>query len=293
MAAIRKRRSPVKTRPVRRVSPLKPGLHGARNWATAQVRAASYTRKGFARLSLSIAFIFFFMIFCALWLGGFLPDVRQAGQNFTKGRLMSMGFVVDQVDVMGEGRLREADVRAALGVREGDYLFDFDIDAAQLRVQSLSWVDHAVVRRLWPDRIVVQIIERRPYALWQSEGKLAVIDANGVAITDADPMIYTQLMMVVGKEASKELSEFQKTLSDYAGIASRVDAIVYVGERRWDLRMNDSDIRVKLPADNPREALQTLKRLQAKTQILDREIDVIDLRLPGRMTVSPPFAKGA
>lgn len=293
MAAIGKRRSPVKTRPVRRVSPLKPGLRGARNWATAQVRAASYSRKGFARLTMSIAFMFFLIIFGALWLGGFLPDVRQAGQDFTKARMMSMGFVVDQVDVMGEGRLREADVRAALGVREGDYLFDLDIDAAQSRVESLSWVDHAVVRRLWPDRIVVQIIERRPFALWQSEGKLAVIDIDGVAITDADPMQYTNLMMVVGKDASKEVTEFQETLSDYADISSRVDAMVYVGERRWDLRLNEEQIRIKLPADNPRQALETLNRLQIETQILDRDIDMIDLRLPGRMTVSPPFAKGA
>jgi len=293
MAAIGKRRSPVKPRPVRRVSPLKPGLRGARNWATAQVRAASYSRKGFARLTLSIAFIFFLIIFGALWLGGFLPDVRQAGQNFTKARLMSMGFVVDQVDVMGEGRLREADVRAALGVREGDYLFEFDIDAAQSRVESLSWVDHAVVRRLWPDRIVVQIIERRPFALWQSEGKLAVIDAAGVMITDADPMQYTELMVVVGKNASKEVTEFQETLSEYADITSRVDAIIYVGERRWDLRMDSGQLQVKLPVENPRHALETLRRLQVQTKILDRDIDIIDLRLPGRMTVSPPLAKGA
>ena len=293
MAAIRKRRSPVKTRPVRRVSPLKPGLHGARNWATAQVRAASYSRKGFVRLSVSIAFMFFLMIFGALWLGGFLPDVRQAGQNFKQSRLMSMGFVVDRVDVMGEGRLREVDVRAALGVREGDYLFELDIDAAQRRVESLSWVDHAVVRRLWPDRIVVQIIERRPFALWQSEGKLAVIDAEGVLITDANPLQYTDLTMVVGKDASAEVTEFQATLADFADISSRIDAMVYVGQRRWDLRMDEGQLRVKLPADNPRLALETLRRLQAQTQILDREIDVIDLRLPGRMTVSPPFAKGA
>ena len=37
--------------------------------------------------------------------------------------MISMGFVIERVDVMGEGRLHEADVRKALGVYAGDYLF--------------------------------------------------------------------------------------------------------------------------------------------------------------------------
>ena len=46
-----------------RVSPIKPGLKGARNWATAQVRAASYSREGFWRLVLSVCITFLFIVF--------------------------------------------------------------------------------------------------------------------------------------------------------------------------------------------------------------------------------------
>jgi len=107
---------------------------------------------------------------------------------------------------MGEGRLREEDVRRALGVYAGDYLFGIDMDGAQARVESLSWVDRAVVRRLWPDRIVVQIIERQPYALWQHEGEVKVVDAKGIAITDADMAKFTQLTLFVGEAAGEQAS---------------------------------------------------------------------------------------
>ena len=270
-----------------RVSPLKPGLRGARNWASAQMRAASHTRKGFIRLVLSIIGTLLFIIFLGLWLGGFLPNVMQAGENFKRNRLMSMGFVIERVDVMGEGRLREEDVRRALGVYAGDYLFGIDMDGAQERVESLSWVDRAVVRRLWPDRIVVQIIERQPYALWQYEGEVRVVDASGTAITDAKATNFAQLTLFVGEDAGEQAVSIHQMMGEFPQIAPRVESFVNVSERRWDMVLDEGAIRVMLPEQNMRKALRHLQSLQAQTQILDRTIETIDMRLPDRLTISP------
>ena len=133
MAKVKRQRSSIPTN-ARRVSPLKPGLRGARNWASAQVRAAGHTQQGFIRLVASIVAIFIFIIFMGLWLGGLLPNVRQATGDFTRARMMSMGFVVERVDVMGEGRLHEEDVRKALGVYSGDYLFGIDMELSLIHI---------------------------------------------------------------------------------------------------------------------------------------------------------------
>ena len=145
-----------------------------------------------------------------------MPNVRQATGDFTRDRMMSMGFVIDRVDVMGEGRLHEADVRKALGVYAGDYLFGVDMEGAQARVESLSWVDRAIIRRLWPDRIVVQIIERQPYALWQDEGVVQVVDVSGEVITDADPSRFTDLTLFVGEQSRFAVSENERDDRSYA-----------------------------------------------------------------------------
>ena len=63
MATVAKGRSTKKLSTVHRVSPIKPGVRGARNWATAQVRAAGYSRKGFWRLVSSITGLFILIIF--------------------------------------------------------------------------------------------------------------------------------------------------------------------------------------------------------------------------------------
>lgn len=270
----------------RRVSPLKPGLRGARNWASAQMRAASHTQKGFVRLVASIVGILIFVVFVGLWLGGFMPNVRQATGDFTRARMMSMGFVVDRVDVMGEGRLHEADVRKALGVYAGDYLFGVDMASAQARVESLSWVDRAIIRRLWPDRIVVQIIERQPYALWQHDGTVQVVDVSGEIITDANPERFTNLTLFVGEKSRFSVAAMHDIMTKFPGIYQRSPSFIHVSDSRWDVVLNDGKLRVKLPQDNEVKALKNLQSLHSQTQVLDRDISVIDMRLPDRLTLT-------
>ena len=281
------------SRPVKRVSPMKPGLRGARNWATAQLRAASYSRKGFWRLCLSVLFLFLMIVFGALWLGGFLPDARQASGNFAKDRLMAMGFVVEEIDVMGEGRLRESDVRAALGVREGDFLFAMDIKAAQNRIETISWVDRAVIRRLWPDRIVVQIIERRPYALWQNGGEVKLVDHEGEVLGDADVARYAYLRLIVGPDAPDHVADLENLIRRFPTVSERARTFVQMPSGRWNIHLKNDGPKIYLPLENPDVALAKLTDMHHRNQILDRDIEVLDLRLPDRLTVRPGQAERA
>lgn len=272
---------------VQRGGPIKPGLRGARNWATAQVRAASYTKRGFWRLTLSIIALVFLMVFGALWLGGFLPDARKLSEDTSRKGLVTLGFVVDQVDIVGEGRLREQDVRLALNVEPGDFLFDMDVKSAQARIEALSWVERAIVRRLWPDRIVVQIIERRPFALWQNHGQIKLVDSSGIVIADVEAAQYAGLPLVVGETAPEQMHILQDMLKSYPIVAARVDTIVQLPNGRWDIHVNNGAMRIKLPSKNMTAALRRLSDLQTTQRVLDREISMIDLRLADRLTLLP------
>lgn len=270
---------------IKRVSPLKPGLRGARNWVTAQVRSAQYSRQRMTRFILSLFLIFAAILFTALWLGGFLPDAQKSSRNFVKSNLMSMGFIVDHVDVLGEGAISEGDVVRALGVNAGDYLFEADLKTAQNRIEDITWVERAVVRRLWPDRIVVQIIERKPYALWQNSGNVFLVDRKGEVISAASMTAFPNLPLIVGAEAPVNYDQFRKELAEYGEITGRVSALVHHNTGRWDVILNDGALRVKLPPENHLSALNKLRQLQASHRVLDRDIQSIDLRLPDRISL--------
>lgn len=294
MAAIRKinSRQPARRKPVkkssstRRISPLKPGLTGARNWATAQVRAASYSRKKMMRLVVSGLIVFLAVLWSALWLGGFIPNIQASGAKFTKSRLMAMGFVVDHVDIVGEGRISEAAVRAQLGVQPGDYLFDMDIKTAQARIQSLSWVETAVIRRLWPNRVVVHINERRPFALWQNNEIIQVADNTGTIIFDADVSNFNALPLVIGPGAAEHASDIIRNLTVSNLLQERVAAIVFVGQRRWDLVLHDGT-RILLPEGKSGEAISRITAFHEKNGLLDLDLERIDMRIEGRLMLKP------
>ena len=292
MAALNKGRS--KFNGMMRVSPIKPGLRGSQNWMAAQMRAAKHSPKAFARFILKIIGTFLTLIFLGLWLGGYLPAVREGLNNWKIDRLMAAGFVVEKIDVMGEGRLNERDIRLAAQIQTGSYFFGVDLDAARDRTESLPWVDRAVVRRLWPNRIVVQIVETKPYALWQNEGRLHLLAETGALIVPVEAMdsVPTGLRTYIGANAPVAAQSMEAMLAPYNEIWQRVESLVQFPSGRWDLHLKNNMI-VKLPAQDVETAVQRLAKLDRDTFILSRDVGAIDLRLPDRIGLSTKPAQSS
>ena len=232
-----------------------PRLKGARNWASAQVRLASYSRLGFIKLCTSIISTLFIITFFSLWIGGFLPDIRKYSEEIKRNRLISLGFVIKKINVIGEGRLPEDDVKKILDFQNGDYLFDVEINLTQKKIEDLPWVNRALVRRLWPDQVVIQIVERQPFALWQYKGKVEVIDILGEVIVGASVSENQNLNLFVGKDAAINAANISEIILNFPSIAERVDSFVYVSENRWDIIMDKGNIRVLLSQHNLNESL--------------------------------------
>ena len=91
----------------------------------------------------------------------------------------AMGFAGLRItDVVIEGRANtpEPMLRAALGVTKGDPILGFSVEQARKRIEELTWVEQATVERRLPNTVVVFLQERRPFAIWQHNGKFVLID---------------------------------------------------------------------------------------------------------------------
>jgi cell division protein FtsQ len=77
-------------------------------------------------------------------------------------------FLIRAVGVDGDLIHNDAATLGATAVRRisGSY---FSVDLVRVRelFESVPWVRHATVRRVWPDRLQVTLEEHRPAALWQ------------------------------------------------------------------------------------------------------------------------------
>jgi cell division protein FtsQ len=196
----------------------------------------------------------------------------------------SLGFAVADIQVEGRVMTARDAILGAVDARRGTPIFRVDPVAAKAQLEALPWVRSAAVERRLPDTLFVRLVERRPLAIWQNKGKLALIDDQGVAITSEQLGRYPGLLMVVGEDAPPHAAALIDMLQREPMLAARVTAAVRVGGRRWNLRL-DNGIDVQLPEENPVEAWTQLARIERTNKLLARNIEAVDLRLPDRLVV--------
>lgn len=193
----------------------------------------------------------------------------------------SFGFGVAAVTISGQSQIPEAEILTLAGVNSKTSLPFFDAAEARKALEALPLIKQASVRKLYPDRIVIDIVERTPAALWQKDGEISAIAADGTVI-DLMRDKYATLPFVVGEGANARLGEFTALLDASAELRPRIVAGVLVGDRRWNLKLR-SGIDVKLPEADPLSAMATLLTLERQSRILERDILSLDLRVPGRI----------
>ncbi len=194
----------------------------------------------------------------------------------------ALGFGVDVVTISGEVQLTEPEILALAGLSPKDSLPFFDAARARKNLEALPLIKQASVRKLYPNRIVIDIVERTPFALWQKDGEVHTVAADGAVIADMRDQRFSSLPFVVGDGANARLSEFIGLLDAAAELRPKIVAGVLVGERRWNLKMK-SGIEVKLPESDPLAAMATLVDLQRRQRILDRDVLTLDFRVPGKV----------
>jgi cell division protein FtsQ len=204
--------------------------------------------------------------------------------NFEERVGRAIDLRVATIEFHGQSNTPEALLHTALGVSKGDPILGFSVEGARQRIEALSWVEHVAVERRLPDTIYVDITERRPYAIWQNQGKFQLIDRNGEVVTNEDVATFSDLPLVVGVGAPTHAADMLTALAAVPDIKARVVAIVRVGERRWNLQLKNQ-LTIMLPEGHEPAALARLNDLQAQQQLLDRKLLFVDMRLPDRLAV--------
>ena len=195
-----------------------------------------------------------------------------------------IGLTVENVYSVGHRETKPVAILAALGINRGDPIFAFSPEPARERVKALDWVESATIERRLPDTVRVHIVERRPFALWQHNQRIQIVDRSGVVINSRDVPRYGHLPLIVGADAPRHAPALFDTLRSERAVAERVVSAVWIGARRWDLHF-DNGLTVSLPETGADAAWRRLVHLLAVYDVREDRITAIDLRLPGRAVV--------
>ncbi len=220
-------------------------------------------------------------------------------------------FTVRGIEVDGDvARNSEATIRANAMPKLVGTFFTLDLKAAQRAFESVPWVRHAIVQRIWPNRLAVHLEEHRPAAIWsppesdtRSGDKLVntfgeVFEANLGDVED------DELPVLSGPEgqAATMLEAHTKLAPLFARIDRQIDTLGLSGRGSWRAEL-DNGARIELGRGTVDELItrgerfvstvaQVTSRYQRPVEYADlRHHDGYALRLKGVSTTPSPAAK--
>ena len=216
--------------------------------------------------------------------GGHADEIVAQVQDICDSAANAAGFRISEVALAGQREVSRETILTLAGITGRSSLLFLNAAHARARLLTNPWIADATVLKLYPGRLRIGIKERKAFALWQKEGEVSLIAADGTVLEPNVPPAFTSLPLVVGKGAERAGYDFLKLVKRYPDIARRVDASVLVADRRWNLHLK-SGVEVLLPEIAPAHALATLAELDRDKKLLSRDIVKVDLRLPDRVTV--------
>ena len=193
------------------------------------------------------------------------------------------GLRIASVDVSGNEEVSKIDVVANIDLGPYRSLFSLDVHQVRESLKRLAWVHDVKVVKSYPDRLLIEISERQPVALWQEEKNLWLVDRSGAVIVPFDDR-FTGLPLLVGKGANEKGAEILVLARRYPRLLAMTAAFVRVGDRRWNLRIKDGPT-VLLPEGREAVALERLAWLDREKQLLARDITHVDLRSQERLVI--------
>lgn len=168
-----------------------------------------------------------------------------------------------------------------------------DVSAIRERLLQFGWVKDARVSRRLPDTLVIDIVERKPTALWQDKGQLSLVDPDGVVLDRVPVDRMPDLPLLIGPGANSEARDLQRLMAAVPTLGPQLASATWVGGRRWDLSFQSGET-IALPEGDAaaKAAITKFARLDKSAGLLGRGIVRFDLRVPGKMIVRLPRSPG-
>lgn len=199
------------------------------------------------------------------------------------------GFEVRTVRVTGTDRLDEREVYARALAQRDRAMPLVEIEALRVELLELPWVKDARVSVQLPGTLAIDIVEREPHALLETDDGLTLIDGEGNALEPVSPQQTGNMLRITGAGATRQVGSLERLLAAAPALSPRIARAEWVGNRRWNLTF-ESDQVLALPegADEAASALIAFAAMDGRTRLLGGKVAAFDMRSPPRIYMRVP-----
>tara|TARA_B100001057_G_scaffold424451_1_gene447232 strand:+ start:930 stop:1733 length:804 start_codon:yes stop_codon:yes gene_type:complete len=163
--------------------------------------------------------------------------------------------------------------------------FDIDIKYLHKVLNDIPAVASAAIKVTVSGVLQIDISERTPAFIWRKGEMISVIDEKGKFIRLTNSRLdYPKLPLVIGDSANLAIAEISSLIENNKYFLDQVRAFVRVGERRWDLVL-DNNLRIMLPQREFLAAFDRLMVMSKSSPLFSNQLSSIDMRIVERPTV--------
>ena len=215
------------------------------------------------RLMNAIAVVVFTLAVAALVAAGFAWVARRPAFQFGDVRL--------------EGDLQRnsvTTVRANAMPHLAGNFFTMDLGRTRAAFEQVPWVRHAVVRRVWPNKLVVALEEHQPVALWEGdENSDKMVNSHGeVFEANVGDVEDDSLPQFAGPEgtSAQVLDMYRRLQPMFAGLDAEINALKLSGRGSWRVEL-DNGATVELGRGTQQEVMERTSRfIRTLPQVLNK-----------------------
>jgi cell division protein FtsQ len=193
-------------------------------------------------------------------------------------------FPIRNVKVFGVQHLARQDVQDLLFPFVSKGFFAINIERIRDQVLQLPWAAHVEVRRIWPDRIVVVIEEKKPIALWNDT---SLLSAAGELFTPNISTYPSGLPQLVGPSGEQIIiARYYRRMTDaLIPLHFKIARLELTPSMAWKITL-DNGIKLNIGRKDILTRLNHFVKVYSRI-VGDKNSDVeyIDLRYPNGMAV--------
>lgn len=242
-----------------------------------------FTKRRFATLWLPVALIAVASAIAFNW-----TDLRT--ETLTRAEAVRTAvvdhpeFAVTDIEIGGHVQLSVHEIGRIVGIQPGTSAISslgFDARRAREALLENPWIERASVA-IDPSGVMkITISERIPVAIWRNDDGFFLIDNTGHPIIPVENAAERlDLPLLIGQESNTAVADARALLqSAPVSVLPKIAAMIRRGGRRWDI-ITDTGLVLKLPAENPLDALRLFEDRQLEERLAPFAVTGVDLRLP-------------
>ena len=221
------------------------------------------------------------MVGAAVVAGAMMAGLPGYVGTAVAGSIGRAGFAVKRVEVTGIDRMERLTVYAIALDQHSMAMPLVDLDKVRSQLLGFGWIEDARVSRRLPDTLVVDIVERKPAAIWQHNQQLSLIDAHGIVLEPVSLEAMPDLPLLIGSDANEKATALSELMERAPALKPMLAAATWVGGRRWDLRFQSGET-LALPEGEELagKSLVRFARMDGVQRLLGRGYARFDMRDP-------------